>query len=133
METNASKTDKSLKSSTESLVQSKEVGESINLDFILEQAKKDIDTMIKSLEEKSKEIHSTNNMVLKTYLEELRSAKSPEEKQVWTEKVEKVFEENQKQFSKLYEVHWNSLLFRWYINKGLSNKNNKSSLDTNIK
>ena len=53
METNASKTDKSLKSSTESLVQSKEVGESINLDFILEQAKKDIDTMFKSLEEKS--------------------------------------------------------------------------------
>lgn len=73
-------------------------------------------------------------MVLKTYLEELRSAKSPEEKQVWTEKVEKVLEENQKQFSKLYEVHWKSWLCRWYINDlGLSNKNNKSSLDTNIK
>lgn len=66
MKTNASKTDKSLKSSTESLVQSKEVGESINLDFILEQAKKDIDTMIKGLEEKSKEIHSTNNNVSST-------------------------------------------------------------------
>ncbi|PIN27954.1 hypothetical protein [Prevotella intermedia] len=144
MEANVSKTDKSLKSFVESLVQSKDVSELVkNLDLTLEQAKavfdfikefkEDIHTIIKSLQEESKEVLSANNMALKTYLEELKSARSFEEKQAWLEMSEKVRKDMNKMLLHKRVAIVAGLMVIGGVIVGLSNSNRKSSLGTNIK
>ena len=144
MEANVSKTDKSLKSFVESLVQSKDVSELVkNLDLTLEQAKavfdfikefkEDIHTIIKSLQEESKEVLSANNMALKTYLEELKSARSFEEKQAWLEMSEKVRKDMNKMLLHKRVAIVSGLMVIGGVIVGLSNSNRKSSLGTNIK
>ena len=144
MEANVSKTDRSLKSFVESLVQSKDVSELVkNLDLTLEQAKavfdfikefkEDIHTIIKSLQEESKEVLSANNMALKTYLEELKSARSFEEKQAWLEMSEKVRKDMNKMLLHKRVAIVAGLMVIGGVIVGLSNSNRKSSLGTNIK
>ncbi len=144
MEANINKADKNLKSFIESLIQSKEVAElAKNLELTLEQAnaifdfikdfKEDIHTIVQSLQEESKEVLSANNMVLKTYLEELCSAKSFEEKQAWAEMSEKVRKDmNKNHLLKSLLLIGAGIVVIFGVKVGLSNSNKKRPLGTNI-
>ena len=128
------------------LIQSKEVAElAKNLELTLEQAnaifdfikdfKEDIHTIVQSLQEESKEVLSANNMVLKTYLEELCSAKSFEEKQAWAEMSEKVRKDmnmNKNHLLKSIVLIVAGMVVIGGVTVGLSNSNKKRPLGTNI-
>lgn len=144
MEANVNKADKSLKSFLESLMQSKDIAEHMkDFELTLEQVnaifdfikyfKEDIHIIVQSLQEESKEVLSANNMVLKAYLEELRSAKSFEEKQAWVEKIEQVRGDMNKNHSRnklLLSVAAMALIGG--VKFALSNSNKKNQLDSNI-
>lgn len=144
MEANVNKADKSLKSFIESLMQSKDIAEHMkDFELTLEQVnaifdfikyfKEDIHIIVQSLQEESKEVLSANNMVLKAYLEELRSAKSFEEKQAWVEKIEQVRGDMNKNHSRnklLLSVAAMALIGG--VKFALSNSNKKNQLDSNI-
>ena len=144
MEANVNKADKSLKSFLESLMQSKDIAEHMkDFELTLEQVnaifdfikyfKEDIHIIVQSLQEESKEVLSANNMVLKAYLEELRSAKSFEEKQAWVEKIEQVRGDINKNHSRnklLLSVAAMALIGG--VKFALSNSNKKNQLDSNI-
>ncbi len=144
MEANVNKADKSLKSFIESLMQSKDIAEHMkDFELTLEQVnaifdfikyfKEDIHIIVQSLQEESKEVLSANNMVLKAYLEELRSAKSFEEKQAWVEKIEQVRKDMNKNHSRnklLLSVAAMALIGG--VKFALSNSNKKNQLASNI-
>ena len=144
MEANVNKADKSLKSFIESLMQSKDIAEHMqDFELTLEQVnaifdfikyfKEDIHIIVQSLQEESKEVLSANNMVLKAYLEELRSAKSFEEKQAWVEKIEQVRGDMNKNHSRnklLLSVA--AMVLIGGVKFALSNSNKKNQLDSNI-
>ena len=144
MEVDVNKADKSLKSFIESLVQSKEVAELVkSLDLTLEQAnaifdfikyfKEDIHIIVQSLQEESKEVLSANNMALKTYLEELRSAKSFEEKQAWAEMSEKVRKDmNKNHLRNILLSSVAAMVLIGGVQFALSNSNKKNQLASNI-